>query len=81
MNLTDKIIQIYFGCLIAFVITFHLVIIISGRFDQERAVQCTVGNHPVSSLRAWNMDTSLTGKYHWVCDKHLVIIYPRTVGK
>ena len=80
MQLTDKIITAYIVTIftLGFFLAFATPLLWP---DQERTVTCTAGNHPVSSLMAWNMDNSLTGKYHWVCDEHLRLIYPRTVGK
>ena len=79
MSNTDKIIMSYIATIFAsmFFVAFGTPYVWPAR---ERQVICVIGNHPVSSQRAWSMDSSLTGKNRWICDKHLVVIYPRTVG-
>jgi len=82
MSSTDE--QIILGYIVAifvfgFFITFALALAHIWP-DRERTVTCTVGNHPVSSSKAWYMDGSLTGKYHWLCNDHIHQIYPHASG-
>ena len=80
MSLTDKIIMTYIATIfsIMFFVAFGSPYVWP---DTEKTVTCTAANHQVNSLRAWNMDSSPTGVNRWICDEHLAIIYPRTVGK